>query len=85
MARFQEALRSLRSLKLLGEIGRNGGDLASVADLVDNFAHSEPMVQCLERFRALPGGAELLRLAPPPLVLDLEALAALPEIGRAHV
>lgn len=85
MARFQEALRSLRSLKLLGEIGRNGGDLASIADLVDNFAGSEQMARCLERFRALPGGAELLRQAPPPLVLDLDALARLPEGSLGHV
>jgi len=85
MARFQEALRSLRSLKLLGEIGRSGGDLASVADLVDNFAGSEAMARCLERFRALPGGAELLHEAPPPLVLDLKALAALPEGSLGHV
>ncbi|MFM7314271.1 MAG: Coq4 family protein [Cyanobium sp.] len=85
MARFQEALRSLRSLRLLGEIGSSGGDLASVADLVDNFAGSEPMARCLERFRALPGGAELLHLAPPPLVLDLDALAVLPEGSLGHV
>jgi len=85
MVRFQEALRSLRSLRLLGEIGRSGGDLASIADLIDNFSGSEPMARCLERFKALPGGAALLREAPPPLVLDLAALAALPEGSLGHV
>lgn len=85
MARFQEALRALRSLRLLGEIGRSGGDLASVADLVDNFTGSEQMARCLQRFRDLPGAAELLRQAPPPLVLDLEALAQLPEGSLGHI
>lgn len=84
MARFQEALRALRSLSLLGEIGRSGGDLQSVADLVDNFAGSEPMTRSLERFRALPGGEALLQQAPPPLVLDLEALAKLPAGTLGH-
>jgi ubiquinone biosynthesis protein Coq4 len=85
MARFEEALRAVRSLRLLGEIGRSGGDLTSVADLVDNFAGSEPMAQCLLRFRELPGADALLRQAPPPLVLDLEALARLPEGSLGHV
>jgi ubiquinone biosynthesis protein Coq4 len=84
MARFQEALRAVRSLKLLGEIGRSGGDLRSVADLVDNFAGSEPMACSLARFRALPGGEALLQEAPPPLVLDLDALGSLPPGTLGH-
>ena len=85
MVRFQEALRAVRTLGLLGEIGRSGGDLRSVADLVDNFAGSEPMANALERFRALPGAAALLQEAPPPLVLDLEALGSLPPGTLGHV
>lgn len=78
MARLQEALRSLRTLRLLGDIGRSGGSLTSVADLVDNFAGSRQMELCLERFLALPGGRELLAEAPAPLQLDLASLAQLP-------
>jgi len=55
MARLQEALRSLHTLRLLGDIGRSGGSLASVADLVDNFADSQQMTLCLERFPAPDG------------------------------
>ena len=85
MFRLQEALRAVHSLRLLGEIGRSGGDLASVADLIDNFSGSEPMARCLERFRALPGGEALLREAPPPIVLDLDALGSLPPGSLGHV
>jgi len=85
MARFQEALRAVRTLRLLGDIGRSGGDLHSVADLVDNFSGSEPMASSLARFRALPGGEALLQEAPPPLVLDLEALGSLPPGTLGHV
>lgn len=85
VTRFQEALRSLRSLGLLGQIGRSGGDLNSIADLIDNFSGSEPMARCLERCKALPGGAALLREAPPPLALDLDAMAALPDGSLGHV
>ncbi|WP_216902679.1 Coq4 family protein [Synechococcus sp. CCY 9618] len=84
MARLQEALRSLRTLRLLGEIGRSGGDLTSVADLVDNFAGSRQMALCLERFLALPGARQLLAEAPPPLELDLEALGRLPRGSLGH-
>lgn len=84
MARFQEALRSLRSLSLLGSLARSGGDLNSIADLVDNFRGSEPMAQCLERFRALPGAEALLREAPPVPRLDLAQLSQLPHGSLGH-
>ena len=84
MARLQEALRSLRTLRLLGDIGRTGGDLNSVADLVDNFAGSRQMALCLERFLALPGARSLLAEGPPPLQLDLAALGALPRGTLGH-
>lgn len=54
--RFSELLRSLNNLKLVAAIGRSGGDLGSVADLVDNLIDSPPMADCVRRFRALPGG-----------------------------
>ena len=37
MSRFGELLRAANNLKLLAAIGRSGGDLSSVADLVDNM------------------------------------------------
>ena len=86
MARFQELLRSLNNLKLLGAIGRSGGDLANVADLVDNFLGSPQMQACVQRFRALPGGAELMDRRYPPLQPDIDRLIALPPgtLGRRY-
>lgn len=43
MARFAERPRSLNNLKLVAAIGRSGGDLGSVADLVDNRIDSPRM------------------------------------------
>ena len=78
MGRFQEVLRALNNLKLLAAIGRSGGDLSSVADLVDSFLDSPQMADCVRRFRALPGGAELMEERYPPLQPDIEHLAQLP-------
>lgn len=47
MGRFQEVVRSLNNLKLLAAIGRNGGDLRNVADLVDSFIASPQMADCI--------------------------------------
>ena len=44
MSRFWELLRAINNLKLLATIGRSGGDLSSVADLVDNMIDSPQMV-----------------------------------------
>jgi len=60
MSRFGELLRAANNLKLLAAIGRSGGDLSSVADLVDNMIDSRQMVDAVRRFRAVPGGAEML-------------------------
>ena len=86
MARFQELLRSLNNLKLLGAIGRSGGDLANVADLVDNFLGSPQMAACVQRFRALPGGAALMDSRYPPLQPDIDRLIQLPPVtlGRRY-
>ena len=78
MGRFNEALRSLNNLKLLAAIGRSGGDLSNIADLVDSFIDSPQMVDCTRRFRAVPGGAELMDGRYPPLQPDLERLKQLP-------
>jgi ubiquinone biosynthesis protein COQ4 len=79
MGRFNEVLRALNNLKLLAAIGRNGGDLSSVADLVDSFIDSPQMGDCIRRFRAVPGGAKLMDERYPPLQPDLEQLSRLPE------
>jgi ubiquinone biosynthesis protein Coq4 len=79
MARFQELLRSLNNLRLLAAVGRSGGDLASVGDLVDNFLDSPVMGACVQRFRAQPGGAALMDGRYPPLQPDIEAMLRLPE------
>ena len=46
MGRFQEVVHSLNNLKLLAAIGRSGGDLRDVADLVDSFIASPQMADC---------------------------------------
>jgi ubiquinone biosynthesis protein COQ4 len=86
MARFQEVLRSLNNLKLLAAIGRSGGDLSHVADLVDSFLGSPQMAACVQRFRALPGGAALMDSRYPPLQPDIDQLIQLPEgtLGRRY-
>lgn len=76
--RFTELLRSLNNLKLLAAIGRSGGDLGSIADLVDNLLDSPQMDDCVRRFRAAPGGAALMDAGHPPLQPDLERLSHLP-------
>jgi ubiquinone biosynthesis protein Coq4 len=78
MARFGELLRMLNNLKLLAAIGRSGGDLGSIADLLDSFLDSPQMADCVRRFRALPGGAELMDQRYPPVQPDLETLRTLP-------
>ena len=78
MGRFNEVLRALNNLKLLTAIGRSGGDLASIADLVDSFIDSPQMADCIRRFRATPGGAELMDQRYPPLQPDIERLSQLP-------
>ncbi|NDG73970.1 MAG: hypothetical protein EBX49_01220 [Synechococcaceae bacterium WB8_1B_136] len=84
MARFGEVLRSLNNLKLLAAIGRSGGDLANVADLVDNFLDSPQMADCVRRFRAVPGGASLMDSRYPPLQPNLEQLLQLPPGSLGH-
>lgn len=84
MTRFQDLLRTASNLRLLTEIGRSGGALASIADLVDSYLGSPMMEACLERFRATPGGALLLEERYPPLKPDIDALALLPPGTLGH-
>ena len=86
MSRFGELLRAANNLKLLAAIGRSGGDLSSVADLVDNMIVSPQMVYSIRRFKAVAGGAEMLEQCYPPLQPDIERLIQLPEgsLGRSY-
>ncbi|MCT0217896.1 hypothetical protein KQ304_02615 [Synechococcus sp. CS-1329] len=86
MARWTELLRSLNNLKLLAAIGRSGGDLHSVADLVDNMLESAQMEACVRRFRAVPGGAEMMDQRYPPLQPDIERMIQMPDgsLGRRY-
>ncbi|MEX0588142.1 MAG: Coq4 family protein [Cyanobium sp.] len=86
MSRFGELLRAANNLKLLAAIGRSGGDLSSVADLVDNMIDSPQMVDSVRRFRAVPGGAAMLEGRYPPMQPDIDRLIQLPEgsLGRGY-
>lgn len=86
MSRFGELLRAANNLKVLAAIGRSGGDLSSVADLVDNMIDSPQMVDSIRRFRAVPGGAAMLDQRYPPLQPDIDQLIQLPEgsLGRCY-
>lgn len=84
MSRFGELLRAANNFKLLAAIGRSGGELSSVADLVDNMIDSPQMLDSVRRFRAVPGGAAMLEGRYPPLQPDIDELIQLPEasLGR---
>ena len=84
MGKARELLRSVRNLGILRDLAKTGGGLDSVADLVDNFIDSEAMTVCVERFRALPGGAELIEQRYPPFQPDLQALTELPDDTLGH-
>ena len=86
MGRFSEVLRSLNNLKLLTAVGRSGGELGTITDLVDNFLGSPQMEDCIRRFRALPGGAELMDGRYPPLEPPIAQLQTLPAgtLGREY-
>ena len=84
MSKAKELLRSLKNLKILRDLAQSGGGLDSVGDLVDNFIDSEAMQVCVERFRALPGGAAMLEQRYPPFQPDVKALAQLPEGSLGH-
>lgn len=86
MARFQELLRAANNLRLLAAIGRSGGELSSVADLIDSFLDSPMLAACVERFKATAEGARLLEERYPPLQPDIESLRQLPPgtLGRRY-
>jgi ubiquinone biosynthesis protein COQ4 len=86
MSRFQEALRAANNLRLLAAVGRSGGELSSIADLIDNFLGSPQLAASVERFKGVPGGAEMLAQRYPPLQPDIDALRQLPPgtLGRRY-
>ena len=86
MSRFGELLRAANNSKLLAAIGRSGGELSSVADLLDNMIDSPQMLDSVRRFRAVPGGAAMLEGRYPPLQPDIDRLIQLPEgsLGRVY-
>ena len=84
MGKARELLRSVRNLGILRDLAKTGGGLDSVADLVDNFIDSEAMTVCVERFRALQGGAELIEQRYPPFQPDLQALSELADDTLGH-
>ena len=84
MSKARELLRSVKNLGILRELAKSGGGLDSVADLVDNFIDSEAMDVCVQRFRALPGGAELLEERYPPFQPDVDQLEQLPQGSLGH-
>jgi ubiquinone biosynthesis protein Coq4 len=86
MGRFQELLRAANNLRLLAAIGRSGGELSNVADLIDSFLDSPQLAASVERFRAVPGGAAMLEGRYPPLQPNIEELRQLPAgtLGRRY-
>lgn len=84
MSKAREFLRSVKNLGILRDLAKSGGGLDSVADLVDNFIDSEAMAVCVERFRDLPGGAELLERRYPPFQPNVDVLARLPQGSLGH-
>ena len=86
MSRFQEALRAANNLRLLAAVGRSGGELGSIADLIDNFLGSPQLAASVERLRAVPEGAALLAEHYPPLQPDIDRLRQLPPgtLGRRY-
>jgi ubiquinone biosynthesis protein Coq4 len=79
MSKARELLRSVKNLAILRDRAKSGGGLSSVGDLVDNCIDSEAVSVCVARFRALPGGSDLLDQRYPPFQPDLDALEELPE------
>ena len=86
MSKARELLRSVKNLAILRDLAKSGGGLNSVGDLVDNFIDSEAMGVCVQRFKALPGGAEMVEQRYPPFQPDIAALEQLPEgtLGHAY-
>ncbi len=84
MTRFQQSLQALGQARQLIAVGRSQGDLARIADLVDSFLDTPQMDACIARFRALPGGADLMDSRYPPLQPDLDRLSALPPGSLGH-
>ena len=66
MSQARELLRSVKNLSVLRELAKTNGGLNSVGDLVANFIDSEAMTVCLQRFKSLPGGKDMVEQRYPP-------------------
>jgi ubiquinone biosynthesis protein COQ4 len=86
MARFKELLRAANNLRLLAAVGRSGGELGTIADLIDSFLGSPQLAASVERFQATSDGASLLAERWPPLQPDITSLRQLPpgSLGRRY-
>ena len=86
MPRTRELLRSIKNLRILREIAVTEGSLKGVGDLIDNFLDSEAMVVSMARFKALPGGAEMMKQRFPAFQPNIEMLELLQKgtLGRAY-
>ena len=78
MPRTRELLRSIKNLRILREIAVTEGALKGVGDLIDNFLDSEAMQVSIARFKALPGGAEMMDQRFPASQPNIETLELLP-------
>ena len=81
MERFQQSLQALRQLSHVAAVGRSGGSLDKIADLAESFLDTPQMEQCIARFRAFPGGAEMMDERYQPVHPDLEELARMAPAG----
>ncbi|MEI6031079.1 MAG: Coq4 family protein [Synechococcaceae cyanobacterium ELA739] len=84
MERFQQSLQALRELGSVVAVGRSGGSLDKIGDLAESFLGTPQMEQCIARFRALPGGAELMDERYQPKHPDLEELAGMAPGSLGH-
>jgi ubiquinone biosynthesis protein COQ4 len=86
MNRLHESFQALKQLEKLIAVGKSSGNLDKIADLVDSFLESPQMNACITRFRALPGGSEMMDKRYPPLQPDLDNLAQYPagSLGREY-
>ena len=84
MERFQQSLQALRELGNVVAVGRSGGSLDKIGDLAESFLDTPQMEQCIARFRALPGGAEMMDERYQPIHPDQDDLARMAPGSLGH-
>jgi len=84
MERFQQSLQALRQLGNVVAVGRSGGSLDKIGDLAESFLDTPQMEQSIARFRALPGGAEMMDQRYQPKHPDLDDLARMAPGSLGH-